>query len=1179
MRSRDIPFDEWRQEQLKKAPARGGIQSPVSAGLGMMGPGNTNSRAPAGPPSRRSGNPNIPAPYQDQTYLSPGSKYTGERSVQPDPWIDDVDMGTNWYSPFQPVWPFGPPTLTRPRDWDYPVGYNLQYIQPRMDLMQMLRSMSKSWGVLATIQATRQDQLLRIPWTIQRRDKPRASNPAVDEMRRFFKRPDGKFSYSQWTRLVTNDLLVLDAPCIYFSRDRKGRPLTAERLDPITVFPLIDDAGRRPDSVVEVNEDGLTYLRRQPAFQQIIKGLPMLDLDESELMYVPMRPNPEMPMFGYPPTEQILIEASEAILKTIYQRNFWKDGTIPDLIVSVPEQWQPRQIAMFQAHFDAMLSGNLNLKSKVRFLPGGMKPFDIKNSSGESLWSQRDETLIRLACYAYSVSPAPFIKMLNRATAQSSQQVAEAEGLYPLMCVDAATETLTERGWLLYDEINDTDRIASVNPNTWKIEYNLPNKKFVYNVEAETLVHFRTQSVDFLSTSNHDMWARSKNAHRFSKQKASEVDYAQYMFKAACERSDYPDKEEFTIPGLLGRRINVTESKTVSMDSWLEFLGYVISDGAATQSGNLFTLNQSLSKTGPRFLDSYLSEADPESDYSDEGSRRFSANHLDFDRVLKELGYSGTHRIIEPGGDNNYAKHAIKSWTVNDARVGTWLAQNIGVGSVNLRIPREFFQLSIRQLRILLCALMRGDGRWDDRAGCDSGSYFTISRGLADDVQELATLLGFCASLTINSLYENRNGTQTCYRVDISTRKEHNLSRGTPNTPRSRKEEVYSGVVYCFEVPNHLFVTRRNGKVAFHGNSFWKDDIIDPIIQERFGYEDVEFVFLPRPEPDAEKQAKIHQIQVREGIRPRNEIRDELGLEPVKGGDAIMIELGNIIVPLESAARGDAAQAGPSSQAPPPGNQARSRGAADSSQPSGNPQRGAARSESASILPKPSAIHKASKAQVRAAAREATGDIGAYSDAVLEIGNYKKGHVWIQGLNISIENKKGSKRGKKDQPRKMPAPYGYIRGTTGADGMQVDVFLGKYPDSDLVWVIDQDNVDKDGESKGFDEHKVMLGYKKLRLALRDWLKSHPEENGHAKFKSMTELSVDALKQWLAEGDLKEPIEDQGIGETVLHQKDLKKSLDTISTSTNLSSYDQGQKKKTKKRLARGSRWLQLQTSF
>jgi TATA-box binding protein (TBP) (component of TFIID and TFIIIB) len=29
----------------------------------------------------------------------------------------------------------------------------------------------------------------------------------------------------------------------------------------------------------------------------------------------------------------------------------------------------------------------------------------------------------------------------------------------------------------------------------------------------------------------------------------------------------------------------------------------------------------------------------------------------------------------------------------------------------------------------------------------------------------------------------------------------------------------YDGKIYCYNVPNHLFITRRNGKIAIHGNT------------------------------------------------------------------------------------------------------------------------------------------------------------------------------------------------------------------------------------------------------------------------------------------------------------------------------------------------------------------------
>ena len=434
---------EWQQE-IRKAghPANfGGAH--YSPGFGLMGGHlNTSSRAPYGPANRPSGNNAVGLKQMPQQFGVPsgvtpvgtyGSKYDNLRPDQPAPWIDDVNMASIWYSPMEPVWPFGPPYYTTPREWNFPVGYNLNYVPKRLELMGMLRGMRQSWGVLSTIIETRKDQLLRLPWTVQVRNKPRARSKGVDEIRNFFRRPDGKLSYSQWTRKYLDDLFVIDAPTLYMDRDLGGKLRNAQVLDGGTIFPLIDDAGRRPDTVVHLGDDGVVYQHRQPAFQQIIYGLPMINLSEDEIIYGMMRPRPELPIFGYSQVEQILTEATEAIRKTFFQVEYWRSGSIPELIVTVPDQWTPRQIATFQAHFDALLSGQLTLKSKVRFMPGGMKPFDVKNANGESLWSQRDELLVRLCCYAYSVSPTPFVKQMNRATAAQAQETAEEEGLYPLM--------------------------------------------------------------------------------------------------------------------------------------------------------------------------------------------------------------------------------------------------------------------------------------------------------------------------------------------------------------------------------------------------------------------------------------------------------------------------------------------------------------------------------------------------------------------------------------------------------------------------------------------------------------------------------------------------------------------------------------------------------------------------
>jgi Phage portal protein len=415
-------------------------------------PMGTDSRAPAGPANRRGGRDQVSTPPQssrsgrlppdnsqpalrhnpagggtappypgDPSWDQGGSQYRNQRPRMPPNDIRDVDIDSNWFTPMQPVWPFGPPFVTYPREWDYPVGINLEYISKRQQLYAQLRLMSRSWGILRTVLETRIDQMMRIPWEFQLRDQPEKKDKRIDELKAFFKRPDGKQSYDQWTRRLLTDLFVIDAPCIYRGwRRRDGKPYVLEVIDGAMIKPLIDDAGRAPDYP-------------SPAYQQVTKGLPMVNFDETELIYAPMRPQPDLPIYGYSPVEQIYMELTQGIRRLLYQVNFWNEGTIPDVWANTPEDWTPGQVAQFQALHDALYGGNMAMKSKVRFMPGGVSPTAVKGSAGELLKSEYDEWLARIVCFAFSISPQPFVKEMNRATAETAQAQAESEGLHPLM--------------------------------------------------------------------------------------------------------------------------------------------------------------------------------------------------------------------------------------------------------------------------------------------------------------------------------------------------------------------------------------------------------------------------------------------------------------------------------------------------------------------------------------------------------------------------------------------------------------------------------------------------------------------------------------------------------------------------------------------------------------------------
>lgn len=165
-------------------------------------------------------------------------------------------------------------------------------------------------------------------------------------------------------------------------------------------------------------------------------------------------------------------------------------------------------------------------------------------------------------------------------------------------------------------------------------------------------------------------------------------------------------------------------------------------------------------------------------------------------------------------------------------------------------------------------------------------------------------------------------------------------------------------------------------------------------------------------------------------------------------------------------------------------------------------------------------------ATVAAAANEAAtspeNDLPEPTQAQKEAGNYRKGKVQLHGLDIAIENPQGSTRsGVADDGRAWSSTltdghYGYVRGTKGADGDAVDVFVGPTPQSTKVFVIDQ----IDPKTGRFDETKTMLGYNSEAEANAAYHANH--EAGWNGMGSITETTTDAFKAWLNDGDTTKP---------------------------------------------------------
>lgn len=152
----------------------------------------------------------------------------------------------------------------------------------------------------------------------------------------------------------------------------------------------------------------------------------------------------------------------------------------------------------------------------------------------------------------------------------------------------------------------------------------------------------------------------------------------------------------------------------------------------------------------------------------------------------------------------------------------------------------------------------------------------------------------------------------------------------------------------------------------------------------------------------------------------------------------------------------------------------------------------------------------------RAAAKTDTSPTPAQAEA----GNYRKGKVRLNGFEIAIENPKGSTRSGTDGAgnaweNQMGGHYGDIKGTEGADGDNLDVFLGDNTASPRVFVVDQ--VAEDGS---FDETKTLMGYDSIEDAQEAYLSSYDE--GWQGLGEITETTMGDFRQWVREGNTRGP---------------------------------------------------------
>lgn len=144
------------------------------------------------------------------------------------------------------------------------------------------------------------------------------------------------------------------------------------------------------------------------------------------------------------------------------------------------------------------------------------------------------------------------------------------------------------------------------------------------------------------------------------------------------------------------------------------------------------------------------------------------------------------------------------------------------------------------------------------------------------------------------------------------------------------------------------------------------------------------------------------------------------------------------------------------------------------------------------------------------------------TDGQKDAGNYRKGRMDFAGMEVALENPKGSKRSGVDDEghpweSTLKHDYGYFANSRASDHEGVDVFLTGKPDTGKMFVINQVHP----ETGKYDEAKVVAGARTAAEAESTYKANYSK--GWKGLGSMAEMSTERFRQWLKSGQTHKPV--------------------------------------------------------
>lgn len=342
-------------------------------------------------------------------------------------------------------------------------------------------------------------------------------------------------------------------------------------------------------------------------------------------------------------------------------------------------------------------------------------------------------------------------------------------------CYADDTEVLTPDGWRLHRDMHANDAVMAFDPNLDCIYWDYVQYVHEYDYQGAMYQfgarHRNGSSLSLMVTPNHRMVVKPgyklpvgtkapyRNPQCWHIKQADELGKGEWIIpQAACYSGDRCAASRYS-------------------EEMARFIGWWVCDGSLSGDGPQITQAE-----GP-LLDRMK-------------------------ETIAALGYEYSQWQINRPNEKPCFSLRLK----NAVTLGRWLRQRCGEGAPNKHIPHDLIMDNPTNRQALFDAIMETDGgRYKN-----CWSFSSSSKQLADDVQMIATLLGYASSMNCRKPAKPHHLDR--YVVRVRDTKQAWIK------PRNTAMQQYDGKVYCLTVPTGAYLVRHNGKVSISGNSsFWRN--------------------------------------------------------------------------------------------------------------------------------------------------------------------------------------------------------------------------------------------------------------------------------------------------------------------------------------------------------------------